>query len=94
MAYLELRRVTISVHTRIELVHVVDDEWAIAGSLEPGIDLVVAKYSSFPFCSERWKLRAAVINNTVPEVVVSQSTRKEEEQQRTPARWWRSQAVF
>jgi hypothetical protein len=40
---------------RTELAHVVNDEGAIAGSLEPGVDLVVARLSieQLPECQAR-----------------------------------------
>jgi hypothetical protein len=47
MACLELRRVAVRVCIRIKLVHVVDDECTIASSLEPSIDLVVARHDGF-----------------------------------------------
>jgi hypothetical protein len=57
---------------RIEPVHVVDES-AMAGSREPGIDLVVARHDGFVLWSEKWKVHVAVMNNTVPVMGVSQS---------------------
>jgi hypothetical protein len=66
MACLELRRVAIKIPIRIELVYIVNDESTIVGSSEPGIDPVVAKHRSFPLGSEKWKVRSAVMVNTIP----------------------------
>jgi hypothetical protein len=52
MARFELRRVVVRVRMGIELVHVVDNESAVAGSLEPSIDLVVARHGGFPLRSD------------------------------------------
>jgi hypothetical protein len=71
MACLELRRVAIRVPIRIELVHIVDNTCAIAGSLEPGIDLIVARHG-FLLWSGKWKVHVAVMDNTVPVMEVSQ----------------------
>lgn len=83
MACFELRRVAIRVCIRLELVHVVDERSPIAGSLEPGIDLVVARYGGFPLSSEDWKVRIAVMDNTIPVREVSQSICEQEEDQCT-----------
>jgi hypothetical protein len=37
----------------------------MAGSLEPGIDLIVARYGGFLLSSENWKVRIAVMDNTI-----------------------------
>jgi hypothetical protein len=77
MACFELGRAAVGIRMRIELVHLVDDESAVAGSLKPGIDLVVTRHSGFPLCSEEGKVRVAVMDNTVPITKVSQSVCEE-----------------
>jgi hypothetical protein len=64
-------------------VHVVDEGSAIAGSLEPGIDLVVARYGGFLLSSKKWKVRVAVMDNIVPVMVVSRSVSDKARKQRT-----------
>lgn len=62
---------------------VIDDESAIAGNLEPGIDLVVARHSGFPLCSEECKVRVAVMDNIVPVIEVSQTICEQEKERTT-----------
>jgi hypothetical protein len=83
MARFELRRVAVRVRMRIEMVHVVDNESPVAGSLEPSINLVVARHGGFPLCSEEWKVYVAVMDNIVPVMEVSQSNSEKESEQHT-----------
>jgi hypothetical protein len=66
MACFEMRRVAVRVRMRIKLVHVVNNKSAVAGSLGPSIDLVVATVSvrvmrnasgSRPFCQVATTIR-------------------------------------
>lgn len=68
---------------RTEMVHVVDNESAVASNLEPSIDLVIARHSGFPLCSEEWKVHVAVMDNIVPMMEVSQSVGEKEREQRS-----------
>lgn len=77
MACFELGQAAVGICMRIERMHLVDDESAVAGSLKPGIDLVVTRHSGFPLCSEEGKVRVAVMDNTVPITKVSQSVCEE-----------------
>jgi hypothetical protein len=52
-------------------VHAFDDESAIAGSLQPSIDLVVVRNGSSPLSSEQQTVRIVVMGNTVPTMEVS-----------------------
>jgi hypothetical protein len=65
------------------MVHVVDNESPVAGSLEPSIDLVVARHGDFPLCSGEWKVHVAVMDNVVPVMEASQSVSEKEREQRT-----------
>jgi hypothetical protein len=53
VARVELRRVAVRVRMRIEMVHAVNNETTVAGSLEPSINLVVARHGGFLLCSEK-----------------------------------------
>jgi hypothetical protein len=66
MARLELQRFAVRVR-------VIEDVSVIAGSLEHGIDLVVARHDGFVLWSGEWKMHVALMNNTVPVMGVSQS---------------------
>jgi hypothetical protein len=67
VARLELRRGRVlRVGVRVEFVHVVDNEGAVAGSLDGGIDLVFAGRRSLPLRSEEWKVRVAVLDYIEP----------------------------
>jgi hypothetical protein len=68
---------------RRELVLVIDDESADAGSLEPGIDLVIARHGSFPLHGEEWRVRVAVMDNNVSVKEVSQSIWGQEKERAT-----------
>jgi hypothetical protein len=68
---------------RRELVLVIEDESAVAGSLEPSIDLVVARLGDFPLCREEWRVRVAVMDNNVPGIEVSQSSCRQEKERAT-----------
>jgi hypothetical protein len=47
------------------MVHGAGNESAVAGSLEPSINLVVARHGGFPLRSEEQKVCIAVIDNIV-----------------------------
>ena len=71
MACLELRGVAIGICKRVELVHVVDDKGAVAGSLEGRMDLVFAKDGGLPLSREKGKMCIGVVDNVMPAVRVS-----------------------
>jgi len=71
MTRLELRRVAIGVRKRVELVHVVDDKGAIAGGLEGGMDLVLAKNCGLPLSGKERKVGVGVLDNVMPAFRVS-----------------------
>jgi hypothetical protein len=66
MAGVEEQRLAVIVHMRIKIVYKIDDERAIVGRLEHGIDLVVARHCGFPLCSEEWKVHVAVMDDVIP----------------------------
>ena len=71
MTRLKLRRGTIRVRKRVEVVHVVDNKGAVACSLEGGVDLVFAKDGSLPLSGEKGEVCISVVDNVMPAARVS-----------------------
>jgi hypothetical protein len=72
MTRLKLRRGASKVCKRIELVHIINDEGAVACGLEGGVDLIFASNGGFPLRSEEGKVCISVVDNVEPVAGVSQ----------------------